>query len=204
MADKEIRCFDGNPAMRAYHDWEWGRPSNDEQHLFEMLVLESFQSGIAWRVVLEKRNAFREAFAGFDPSAVASFTGDDTDRLMENAGIVRNRAKIEAAIANAHAVCALHERGSSLGRLAWPFTLVDQPAPRQARDIPVHTPEAEALAYELKSLGFRFLGPTTVYSFMQAVGIVNDHVEECFVRGEVEIEQHRFRVRAAVNNFPLH
>lgn len=157
-----MRCFgDGDPLYEAYHDDEWGRPVTDEQGLFERLVLESFQSGLAWITILRKREAFRTAFVDFDVEAVAAFGDDDVERLLADAGIVRNRAKIEAAVANARATLALHAAGGSLRELLWTD---DPPA---------------VVAKRLKSLGFRFLGPTTVESAMQACGVVNAHGAGC-------------------------
>ncbi len=157
-----MRCFgDGDPLYEAYHDDEWGVPVTDEPALFERLVLESFQSGLAWITILRKREHFRAAFAGFDIAAVAAFDDDDVERLLADAGIVRNRAKIEAAIANARATLALHEAGGTLRELLW----TDE--------------EPAAKAKRLKSLGYRFLGPTTVESAMQACGVVNGHGETC-------------------------
>ena len=164
-----MRCFgDGDPLYEAYHDDEWGHPVTDEQALFERLVLESFQSGLAWITILRKRDAFRTAFAGFDIAAVAAFGDDDVARLLADAGIVRNRAKIEAAVANARATLALHESGGSLRELLWTD---DEPA---------------VVAKRMKALGFRFLGPTTVESAMQACGVVNGHPDSCPGRARVE------------------
>ena len=162
-ARPKIRCpWPGtDPLHVAYHDDEWGVPVTDEQALFERLVLESFQSGLAWITILRKREAFRAAFAGFDIDAVAAFDERDVERLMADAGIVRNRAKIEAAVANAQATVALHETGGSLRELLWTD---DEPA---------------VVAKRLKSLGFRFLGPTTVESAMQACGVINGHGPDC-------------------------
>ena len=161
-----MRCFgDGDPLYEAYHDEEWGRPVTDEQGLFERLVLESFQSGLAWITILRKRDAFRAAFAGFDIEAVAAFGDDDVERLLNDAGIVRNRAKIEAAIANARATLTLHEAGGSLHELLWTD---DPPA---------------VIAKRMKAQGFRFLGPTTVESAMQACGVVDGHGADCQWRG---------------------
>jgi DNA-3-methyladenine glycosylase I len=179
------RCFgDGDPLYERYHDEEWGRPVTDERGLFERLSLEAFQSGLSWLTILRKREAFRAAFADFEPDAVARFGDRDVERLMGDAGIVRNRAKIEAAIANAKATVAMREHGPTLGELVWERY---RPAPRPAppatlADIPAQTPETVALAKELKRRGFRFVGPTTLYALMQACGVVDDHLAGCPVR----------------------
>ena len=176
------RCFgDGNPLYERYHDEEWGRPVHDEHALFERFALEGFQSGLAWITVLRKRPAFRSAFADFDPEVVAEFGEDDVARLMADAGIVRNRAKIEATIANGRALRALHAAGGSLDAVLWSH------APDRSRwvrpatwtDVPAITAESRALAKELKLLGFRFVGPTTAYAAMQACGVVDDHLATC-------------------------
>ena len=180
--DGEPRCWwaVSSPEYVRYHDEEWGRPVRDDRALYENLCLEAFQSGLAWITILRKRDAFRAAFAGFDPEAVAAFGDDDVARLMGDAGIVRNRAKIEAAIANARAVLALDE---PLSDLLWTFAPAgDRAAPRTTADIPAVTPESTAMAKELKRRGFRFVGPTTAYALMQACGLVNDHLAGCRVR----------------------
>jgi DNA-3-methyladenine glycosylase I len=174
--------------LAAYHDEEWGRPVTDERGLYEKLCLEAFQSGLSWITILRKREGFRAAFAGFDPDAVARFGPRDVERLMGDAAIVRNRAKIDAAIANAGAVVALREDGG-LPAFAWSFRVDAQRAPRKLGDLPASTPESTALAKEFKRRGFRFVGPTTAYALMQACGLVNDHVAGCFLRDEVERER---------------
>ncbi len=177
--------------MRDYHDREWGRPVTDEAGLFERLCLEAFQSGLSWSTILAKREGFRRAFAGFDPEAVARFGPADRERLLADASIVRNRAKIDAAIANAGAVMALRA-GPGLVELVWSFS----PDPGEpSADIPAVTDESKALAKALKAHGFRFVGPTTAYALMQAAGLVNDHVGECWVRAEVETERLAARER---------
>jgi DNA-3-methyladenine glycosylase I len=179
-----MRCFgDGDPLYERYHDEEWGRPVHDERGLFERMSLEAFQSGLSWLTILRKREAFRAAFAGFEPDAVARFGDDDVERLLGDAGIVRNRAKIEATVANARATVALREDGG-LSELVWERF---RPAPRAApprtfAEVPSQTPETVALAKELKRRGFRFVGPTTLYALMQACGVVNDHLAGCPVR----------------------
>jgi DNA-3-methyladenine glycosylase I len=185
-----IRCWPTtDPLYIAYHDEEWGRPVRDEHRLLERLCLEAFQSGLAWITILRKRENFRAAFAHFDPEVVAVYGDADVQRLMADAGIVRNRAKIEATIANARATVALHEEGETLNALLWSFAPAAAPsAPRSLGEMPATTPESKALAKELKRRGFRFVGPTTAYALMQATGIVNDHVENCIVREAVQAE----------------
>ena len=179
-----------SPDYLAYHDDEWGRPVTDDRGLYERMTLEAFQSGLSWITILRKRDAFREAFAGFDAEVVARFGDADVARLMADARIVRNRLKIEAAIANARALADLHDAGDSLTRLIWSARPeVDPPAPRELGDVPPFTDASKALAKELKRRGFRFLGPTTVYAGMQACGVVNDHIADCFVRDDVERER---------------
>lgn len=176
------RCFgDGDPLYERYHDEEWGRPVHGEHALFERLALEGFQSGLAWITILRKRPAFRAAFADFDAEVVAEFGDDDVARLMADAGIVRNRAKIEATIANARALRALHEQSRTLDEVLWSHAPDprDRPRPTTWVDVPATTPESKALARELKSLGFRFVGPTTAYAAMQACGLVDDHLATC-------------------------
>ena len=166
----------------AYHDDEWGRPVTDERGLYERLSLEGFQSGLSWLTILRKRESFRSAFKGFDPDAVARFKERDVERLLQDAGIVRHRGKIEAAIANAQGVLALRDQGTPLDLLMWEYRR-DGPAPTAWA---AETPESRELSKRLKAAGFRFVGPTTVYSSMQACGIVNDHRATCWVRDDVE------------------
>jgi len=179
------RCFgDGDPLYERYHDVEWGVPVTDERGLYERMSLEAFQSGLSWLTILRKRESFRAAFANFDPDAVAAFGDADVERLLDDAGIVRNRAKIEATIANARATVALREDGPTLPELVWERY---RPAPRAApprtwADVPAQTAETKALAKDLKKRGFRFVGPTTLYALMQACGVVDDHLAECPVR----------------------
>ena len=178
--DGLARCAWGasTPDYAHYHDHEWGRPVHGADALYERLCLEAFQSGLSWLTILRKRENFRAAFAGFRISAVAAFTETDVERLMADAGIVRNRAKIEAAIANARAAAEVDD----LDALIWSFAPPDRPAPRSYADIPAVTPESTALAKELKRRGFRFVGPTTAYAGMQACGLVDDHLEGCHAR----------------------
>jgi DNA-3-methyladenine glycosylase I len=172
------RCWWGasTPEYAGYHDEEWGRPVRDDRGLFERLSLEAFQSGLSWITILRKREAFRTAFAGFEIERVAAFGDDDVARLMADAGIVRNRAKIDATIANARAAAGL-----SLAELLWTFAPGPRPRPRTPADVPAVTPESTAMAKELKRRGFRFVGPTTAYALMQATGMVDDHIEGCLV-----------------------
>jgi DNA-3-methyladenine glycosylase I len=182
------RCFgDGDPLYERYHDEEWGFPVLDERGLFERMTLEAFQSGLSWRTILNKRDAFRSAFAGFDPDAVARFGDADVERLLADAGIVRNRSKIEAALANARATAALRAADEPLDELIRSHTPARGDAPPQTwADVPSTTPETVALARELKRRGFRFVGPTTLYALMQACGLVDDHLAGCPSRPAVE------------------
>ena len=182
-ADGVVRCWPtADPAYIDYHDTEWGRPVLDERGLYERLCLEGFQSGLSWLTILRKRENFRRAFCNFDPDAVARFGARDISSLLEDAGIVRHRGKIEATIANARGVLALREAGTPLDVVMWEYRR-DGDAPSQWD---AETPESRVLSKRLKAAGFRFVGPTTVYSAMQACGIVNDHRAECIVRDDVE------------------
>jgi DNA-3-methyladenine glycosylase I len=172
-----IRCWPTtDPAYIAYHDEEWGRPVRDERGLYERLCLEGFQAGLSWLTILRKREAFRRGFAEFDPEHVARFGERDVQRLLADAGIVRHRGKIEAAIANARATLALREAGTPLSGLMWAY--------RDGSEA-----DAKDLSKRLRSAGFRFVGPTTVYSAMQACGVVDDHGADCWVRDAVEAER---------------
>ena len=183
----ETRCWPTtDPLYTAYHDEEWGRPVTDEHGLYERLCLEGFQSGLSWLTILRKRESFRQAFAGFDPDRVARFDERDVERLLGDAGIVRHRGKIEAAIANARGVLTLREAGTPLHELVWSYAPADYPAPQAMSDWHAQTPESKELSKRLKSAGFRFVGPTTVWAAMQACGIVNDHLAGCWVRDAVE------------------
>jgi DNA-3-methyladenine glycosylase I len=185
-----IRCW---PTVDAeylrYHDEEWGRPVRGESEIYERLCLEGFQSGLSWLTILRKRPAFRTAFAGFDPDSVATFGPVDVDRLLGDAGIVRHRGKIEAAIANARATVALRAGGEPLHELFWSHRPDSHTPPGGTGDWLASTPESIALAKRLRREGFRFVGPTTVYAAMQACGVVNDHLTACWVRDAVERER---------------
>jgi DNA-3-methyladenine glycosylase I len=180
--DGRPRCGWGTstPDYAAYHDEEWGKPVREARALYEKLCLEAFQSGLSWLTILRKREHFRAAFAGFDIATVAAFGAEDVERLMHDAGIVRNRAKIEAAIANARAAGEVGD----LSALLWSFAPdpATRPAPRSFADVPAVTPESTAMAKALKRHGFRFVGPTTAYALMQACGLVNDHLDGCWAR----------------------
>jgi DNA-3-methyladenine glycosylase I len=179
-----VRCWESSdPAYTAYHDEEWGRPVRDERGVLERLCLEGFQAGLSWLTILRKRENFRTAFAGFDPDEVAEFGEADVDRLLGDAGIVRHRGKVEAAIANARATLELRE-STPLEELVWEYRRDGDPPEWQAE-----TSESRELSKRLRAAGFRFVGPTTVYSTMQAIGIVNDHRADCFVREDVERER---------------
>jgi DNA-3-methyladenine glycosylase I len=166
-----------------YHDDEWGRPLHGEDELFERLTLEAFQSGLSWLTILRKRENFRRAFDGFEIEKVAGYGEAEIERLLADAGIVRNRRKVEAAITNAKAARELHASGGTLDELIWSSAPEkERPAPRTPGDIPATTPESQALAKELKRQGFVFVGPTTLYATMQAIGVVNDHLAGCAFR----------------------
>jgi DNA-3-methyladenine glycosylase I len=177
-ADGLARCRWGasTPDYQAYHDSEWGRPVRDDDALYERLTLEAFQSGLSWLTILRKRPAFRAAFDGFRIEKVAGYGEADVARLLADAGIVRNRAKIDAAIQNARAALALPD---GLGALLWSFAPPARPRPASLADVPPVTPESKAMAKELKRRGFRFVGPTTAYAMMQATGMVDDHLAGC-------------------------
>jgi DNA-3-methyladenine glycosylase I len=179
--DGRLRCPWGlsAPEYVDYHDNEWGRPIRDDNGLFERLTLEAFQSGLSWLTILRKRASFRAAFAGFDIAAVAAFTDGDRARLLADATIVRNRAKIDATLVNARAALALP---IPLAELVWRFRPPHRPAPTRLDDVPTRIAESTALAKELKRRGFVFVGPTTAYALMQAAGLVNDHLADCWAR----------------------
>jgi DNA-3-methyladenine glycosylase I len=184
--DGRARCWWclGAPELLDYHDRVWGRPMRDDRELFEMLVLESFQSGLSWLTILRKRDGFRRAFDDWDIARVAAYGDRDVERLLGDPGIVRHRGKIEAAIANAAATQALYEQGETLEGLLWSFApdRDSAPPPSSGHDLASTTPESTAMAKELKRRGFRFVGPTTAYSLMEAAGLVNDHLDGCEFR----------------------
>lgn len=184
------RWHGGLPDYKRYHDEEWGRPVADDIRLFEKLSLEGFQAGLSWLTILRKRENFRAAFAGFDIERVAAFDTRDVERLLADAGIVRHRGKIEAVINNASRVREMKAEAGSLAAFVWRFAPSKRPLPVVP---PSKTPESAALSRELRKRGWAFVGPTTVYSFMQAMGLVNDHDEGCAVRAEVEAERAAFR-----------
>lgn len=182
-----MRCFgEGVPLYERYHDEEWGRPRRTEQALYEKLCLEGLQAGLSWITVLRKREAFREVFAGFDPDKVAEYDG--IDHLVTDGRLIRSRAKLEACVRNARATVALRVSGG-LSELLWSAATLPSPAYQAWSDVPPTTPASADLAKRLKKAGFTFVGPTTVYSLMQACGLVNDHVKACPVRVEVEAER---------------
>ena len=191
--DDRPRCrWCGNDAAYVhYHDTEWGFPVDDDTRLFEKLCLESFQSGLSWRTILHKRENFRAAFRGFDCEAMASFDDRDIRRLLDDEGIVRHRGKIEAVIHNARRLVELKEREGSLAAYVWGFESAS--AQRVPTKVPSTSPESVAMAKDLKRRGWRFLGPTTVYAFMQAMGLVNDHAADCAIRVEVEKARRGFK-----------
>jgi DNA-3-methyladenine glycosylase I len=172
----------GDELMLAYHDDEWGVPSHDDRHLFELLTLEGAQAGLSWSTILRKREGYRRAFAGFDPEAVAGFTSTDVERLLADPGIVRNRLKVESTLVNAARVLEAREELGTFGAYVWSF-VDDRPVVgrwRSLSELPAETSLSRALSRDLKKRGFRFVGPTVCYAFMQAVGMVNDHTVDCF------------------------
>jgi len=185
-----IRCAwaGSDPRMQAYHDVEWGVPLHDDQKLFELLTLEGAQAGLSWRTILHKREGYRSAFAGFDPAAVARFGDRDVERLLADPGIVRNRLKVESTVANARATLAVQEEQGSLEAFLWGFVGGSpiRNAWRTLREIPAETADSRAMSKDLKRRGFRFVGPTVCYAFMQAAGLVNDHVVTCFRYREID------------------
>jgi DNA-3-methyladenine glycosylase I len=200
--DTEVsqRCFgDGDPLYAVYHDTEWGVPVHGEAALLERLILEGFQAGLSWLLVLRRRSAFQEVFEGFDPARVAAFTDDDVARLAADRRIIRNERKIRSAIANAQAVEALHATGRSLDDLIWSFAPRTVNRPSDWADVPATTPQAEALAAALKASGFRGIGPVTAYATMQACGLVNDHLVGCPTGDGLDARQ-RIRPETPVRN----
>ena len=190
--DGRVRCPWGDTAdasYRSYHDTEWGVPIRDERHLFELLILEGAQAGLAWSTILRKRDGYRAAFAGFDVRAVAAFDDADTERLLADPGIVRNRSKVAAAIGNARATLALYEEGTTLVDHLWSFVggEVLRNAWSVQGTIPAETDESRAMSADLRRRGFRFVGPTICYALMQSAGLVNDHITSCFRWSEVQV-----------------
>lgn len=181
------RCFGDTPLYAEYHDNEWGRPVHDDVKLFEMLTLEGMQAGLSWATVLNKREAFREAFDGFDPHKIARYDGEKIMALMTNAGIIRNRLKISAAITNARLFLDIADKFGSFDKFIWGY--VDREPVvghwESFAGMPVTTPLSDKISKDLKKLGFKFVGSTIIYSFMQAVGMVNDHLTSCFVYAEL-------------------
>ena len=188
MSEK-VRCpwAENNPLSIDYHDKEWARPVHDDDKLFEMLILENMQAGLSWPTVLKKRDAFRKAFDGFDPNKVALYDDEKIEELMENEKIIRNRLKITAAISNAKIFLDIQKEHESFDKAIWKY--VDYTPIighwKKMEDVPTSTPLSETISNDLKKMGFKFIGPTTIYSFMQATGMVNDHITECFVYKEL-------------------
>ena len=185
IADGKIRCgwVGGKPHFIAYHDQEWGVPIHDDQKHFEMLLLEGAQAGLSWETILLRRNGYRQAFAEFDPKKVVRFTAKKKAVLLENPGIIRHRLKIDSAVTNAQAFLAVQEEVGSFDRYVWQFVGGKPKVNRWTRmsQVPATTPESDALSKDLKKRGFRFVGSTIVYAYMQATGLVNDHTTDCFV-----------------------
>lgn len=189
--DGRRRCpwGDGDPLLRDYHDREWGVPSHDDRHLFEMLILEGAQAGLSWRSILQRREGYRKAFGGFDPTVVAGFDAARRQALLEDPGIIRNRAKVDATVGNARAFLAVQEESGSFDAWLWSF-VEGAPIDHRLEDegqTPVFDANSTALSRELRRLGFRFVGPTICYSLLQAVGVVNDHLLSCFRHDEVAL-----------------
>ncbi len=184
MADVE-RCWwpGDDPIYVAYHDDEWGVPEHDERALFEKLILDGAQAGLSWITILRKRDGYRRAYEAFDPERIAAYGPDDVDRLLADPGIVRNRQKVAASIANARALLDMHAAGETLDELVWSHQPTAHTRPTGPHDIPATSPEAEALSKALRRRGWKFVGPTIVYAYMQAIGVVDDHVATCFRSG---------------------
>jgi len=196
------RCSwcEGSDIYVAYHDHEWGRAVTDETRLFEKICLEGFQSGLSWITVLRKRESFRDAFSAFDPTKVARFGEAKVDKLLTNAGIIRHRGKIKSTINNARQLNEMHRAGESLAHLVWSFADPSRgPAPDSTSSLPAQTPRSAALSKELKRRGWSFVGPTTMYAFMQSMGVVNDHFAGCHVRDSCD-RQRRAILRAGVGS----
>lgn len=182
-SDGRTRCWwcGTDPLYVTYHDEDWGRPVRDERELFEKLILDGAQAGLAWITILRKRETYRKAFDGFDPEVVAGYGDDDVARLLADPGIVRNRQKVAAAIGNARALLAMHDAGETLTELVWSHAPAPRSSPLTPTDeLPVTSPEAQALSKALQQRGWKFVGPTIVYAFMQAVGVIDDHIAGCW------------------------
>ena len=183
MDDDLTRCWGGgDPLMQAYHDDEWGRPVHDDRVLFEFLLLDNFQAGLSWRTILNKRENFRAAFSGFDPVKIAAYGEADRQRLLADAGIIRNRAKVKAAVSNAQAFLEVQAEFGSFDAYIWQFTggkTLESTPPANWEDAPATTPESDAMSADLKKRGFKFVGSTICYAFMQSIGMVNDHLATC-------------------------
>lgn len=198
-SDGKQRCWwhGGDTLYQDYHDFEWGRPVADDIKLYEKVCLEGFQAGLSWITILRKRENFRKAFAGFDFEKVAKFTGKHVEKLLQDEGIIRHRGKIEAAINNAQRVREIIDEFGSLGAYFWRFEPEEASRPKimtlKALKSMPETPESKALSKDLKKRGLRFVGPTTMYAHMQAMGMVNDHLEGCCVRDEIEKKRRAFR-----------
>lgn len=184
MIEDRVRCFgEGDPLMAAYHDEEWGVPVHDDKILFEFLILEGFQAGLSWRIILNKRKNFRRALDGFNAEKVARYTEEDIDRLLSDAGIIRNRLKIGSTITNAQAFLEIQESFGSFDKYIWRFTnyqTLKGPGAICWEEVPSSNPESDAMSKDLKAHGFKFVGTTICYAFMQAVGMVDDHLVGCF------------------------
>jgi DNA-3-methyladenine glycosylase I len=186
ITDGKVRCgwVGGKPHFIAYHDQEWGVPIHDDRKHFEMLLLEGAQAGLTWETILLRREGYRLAFAGFDPKKVARFTAKKKAQLLKNPGIIRNRLKIDSAVTNAQRFLAVQEEFGSFDRYVWQFVDGKPKVNRWARmsQVPATSPESDALSKDLKKRGFRFVGSTIIYAYMQAVGLINDHTTDCFIR----------------------
>jgi len=188
MNTKRCSWAEGSEEMRTYHDKEWGTPLFDDRKLFEFFLLDTFQAGLSWEIILRKRNNFKKAFANFSPAKVAKFGRGEQNRLMRDSGIIRNQRKIESAITNAQRILAIQKECGSFAKYLWSFTKgeVIQHNYRKIGDIPTVIKEAEAMSKDMKARGFRFVGPTTLYAFMQGIGMVNDHLVSCFAHKEAK------------------
>jgi DNA-3-methyladenine glycosylase I len=185
------RCpwAEGSPLLAAYHDQEWGLPERSDRRLFEFLILEGAQAGLSWETILKKREGYRRAFASFRPEKVARFGRSEVTRLLKDDGIVRNRLKIESTIENARLFLEVQRERGTFADYLWDFAPEGKRAPRSPKEVPAKTAESDALSRELKKRGFRFVGSTIVYAYMQATGLVNDHLASCFRRSEVGIDR---------------